>query len=173
MLKQSPPGAEPAGPDSSQPIPSPGDRPDDKQRLLPRRHRLRQRRVRRIVGQILLAGEQAQGRPSYLGDVIANRAAQHGIARLQHVQDRPLRGRTIDLPRPLRLDLRQVSPMVRQHDSYQSSAWTSPDSTAGRFRAMGAQLSPPPGEAYTCPPVVPKYTPHGSSEPTAIASPRP
>jgi len=35
---------------------------------------------------------------------------------------------------------------------------------------MGVQLSPPLREAYTWPPVVPKYTPQVSSESTAIAS---
>jgi len=35
---------------------------------------------------------------------------------------------------------------------------------------MGAQLSPASADAYTCPPVVPKYTPHGSSASTVIAS---
>ncbi len=33
---------------------------------------------------------------------------------------------------------------------------TSTESTAGRSRTMGAQLSPALAEAYTCPPVVPK-----------------
>ena len=35
---------------------------------------------------------------------------------------------------------------------------------------MAVQWSPASAEAYTCPPVVPKYTPHGSSASTAIAS---
>jgi len=35
---------------------------------------------------------------------------------------------------------------------------------------MGAQLSPASADAYTWPPVVPKYTPHGSSVSTHIAS---
>jgi hypothetical protein len=34
---------------------------------------------------------------------------------------------------------------------------------------MGIQLSPESAEAYTCPPVVPKYIPHESSESTASA----
>ena len=35
---------------------------------------------------------------------------------------------------------------------------------------IGWVLSPALAEAYTCPPVVPKYTPQASSESTAIAS---
>src|SRR3989454_6290682 len=50
------------------------------------------------------------------------------------------------------------------------SVWTSTETTEGRSRTMGSQLSPASADAYTCPPVVPKYTPHGSSQSTAIAS---
>ena len=41
-----------------------GNGPHDKQRLLPGRHRVGQRRIRRLVGQILLAGEEPQERPA-------------------------------------------------------------------------------------------------------------
>src|SRR5258708_2427235 len=50
------------------------------------------------------------------------------------------------------------------------SVCTSTDSTAGRSLTIGAQLSPASDEAYTWPPQVPKYTPHSSSESTAMAS---
>ena len=36
------------------------------------------------------------------------------------------------------------------------SVCTSTDSTAGRSRTIGDHVSPPSGEQYTCPPVVPK-----------------
>src|ERR1700704_5961105 len=51
-----------------------------------------------------------------------------------------------------------------------ASVCTSTESTPGRSRTIGFQLSPASAEAYTCPPLVPKYTPHLSSESTAIAS---
>src|SRR3977135_1599109 len=51
-----------------------------------------------------------------------------------------------------------------------ASVCTSTESTAGRSRTIGFQLSPASAEAYTCPPVVPKYMPHLSSASTAIAS---
>ena len=54
--------------------------------------------------------------------------------------------------------------------SNHASVCTSTDSTPGKSRTMGAQLSPASAEAYIWPPVVPKYTPHLSSESTAIAS---
>src|SRR5208282_1003088 len=37
---------------------------------------------------------------------------------------------------------------------------TSTESTAGRSRTIGAHESPASAEPYTCPPLVPKYTPH-------------
>src|SRR5712671_6443397 len=55
-------------------------------------------------------------------------------------------------------------------DLVHGSVCTSTDSTAGRSRTIGAQLSPASAEAYTCPPLVPKYRPHLSSESTAMAS---
>ena len=42
--------------------------------------------------------------------------------------------------------------------------------TLDATRTIGDQLSPPSADAYTCPPLVPKYTPHGSRESTDIAS---
>src|SRR5258707_459718 len=51
-----------------------------------------------------------------------------------------------------------------------ASVCTSTESPPGRSRTIGAQLSPASAEAYTCPPLVPKYMPHLSSESTAMAS---
>src|ERR1700730_1631981 len=55
------------------------DRPYDEQRLLPGHHGVGQRGVRRFVGQILFAREEAQEWTALLCDVIANGAAQHRI----------------------------------------------------------------------------------------------
>src|SRR5256885_3641988 len=147
-----------------------GNRPDHEKRLRPRSHGFRQWGIGRVVGQIPLAREEAQERPSLLGDVVADRAPQHGIARLERIQHGCARDSARDIERHLAFDLRQRAQVRRQHYPDHASVWTSTDSTAGRSRTMGAQLSPPSGDAYTCPPVVPKYTPHGSSESTAIAS---
>src|SRR4030088_1843906 len=51
-----------------------------------------------------------------------------------------------------------------------ASVCTSTESTPGRSRTIGFQLSPASAEAYNCPPLVPKYMPHLSSESTAMAS---
>src|SRR5206468_3348594 len=60
--------------------------------------------------------------------------------------------------------------MRREHHPDHGSVCTSTDTTDGRSRTIGAQLSPALADTYTCPPEVPKYTPHGSSVSTAIAS---
>src|SRR5262245_15550915 len=147
-----------------------GNGPDDEVGLLPRRHGVRQRGVRRLVGQVLLAGEEPQQRPPQLRHVVADRPAQHRVAGFQRVEDRALRRPALDLKLYLALDLRQRPQMIRQHHSNHDSVCTSTDSTDGRWDTIGAHLSPPSADPYTCPPVVPKYTPHGSSASTAIAS---
>ena len=147
-----------------------GNGPDDQKRLRPRRDRVGQRGVRRLVGQVLLAGEEPHERPALLRDVVADRPAQHRIAGLERVEDRALRDRPSTSSSTSPSDARQRPQMCGQHDSDHGSVCTSTDSTAGRSRTIGAQLSPASAEAYTCPPVVPKYTPHESSESTAIAS---
>src|SRR5688572_8571170 len=70
-----------------------GDRADDQERFLSRRHRFGQRCIGRFQREILLAGEVAQERPAVEGAVVANGAAQHGVAGLQGIQHRPLRHR--------------------------------------------------------------------------------
>src|SRR5947199_8178765 len=147
-----------------------GDRADHEKRLRSRRDRVGERGIRWLVRQVPLAGEEAQEGPPPLGDVVADRAAQHGIAGLERVQSRAPRDPARHVELHLALHLRQRPQVRRQHHADHRSVWTSTDSTAGRSRTMGAQLSPASADAYTCPPVVPKYTPHGSSESTAIAS---
>src|SRR5208282_1435068 len=122
------------------------------------------------MGKILFAGEESQERTALLRDLIADRTTQHRIAGLERVQDRTQRGLTLNLELHISANLRQRPQMRRKYDSDHGSVWTSTESTAGRSRTMGAQLSPASADAYTCPPVVPKYTPHESSESTAIAS---
>src|SRR5438067_1731175 len=129
-----------------------------------------ERGIRRLVRQVPLAGEEPQEGPPPLGDVVADRAAQHGIAGLERVQHRAPRDPARDVELHLALHLRQRPQVRRQYHADHRSVWTSTDSTAGRSRTMGAQLSPASADAYTCPPVVPKYTPHGSSESKASAS---
>src|SRR5262249_57786111 len=126
--------------------------------------------IRRGVGQILLAGEEPHERAAPLRDVVADRAAQHRTAGFEGVEDRTQRRRTLDIEPYLAVNACECSQMGRQHDADHGSVWTSTDNTGGRSRTMGAQLSPASADPYTCPPVVPKYRPHGSSASTAIAS---
>src|SRR6266508_5542728 len=144
--------------------------PHDQKRLGPRRDRVGQRGVGQLVRQILLAGKEPHERAALLRDLVADRPAQHGIAGLERVEDRALGGAPLDVDLHFAVDVRQRPQMCREHDSDHGSVWTSTDTTDGRSRTMGTQLSPASADAYTCPPVVPKYTPHGSSESTAIAS---
>src|SRR5258706_3392570 len=116
------------------------------------------------------ASEESQKGPALCGDVIADRAAQRGIASLERIEKGPARDPPCDVQRHLGVDARQRPQVCRQRHADHGSSCTSTDSTAGRSRTMGSQLSPASAEAYTWPPVVPKYTPHGSSESTAIAS---
>src|SRR5215475_6711863 len=102
--------------------------------------------------------------------MVPNRTAEHRIARLQSVQDSPLRGLTLDFKFHLEFRFRQRPQMRGQYYPNHGSVWTSTDSTAGRLCTIGFQVSPALADMYTCPPVVPKYTPHSSSESIAMAS---
>src|SRR6266550_8441489 len=91
--------------------------PDHNKRLFPGCDCIGERGVGRLVGEVFFAGEEAQERAALLGDVVADGAAQHGIARLERVQHRALRGRTLDLERHLAADMRQVSEMEGEDNS--------------------------------------------------------
>src|SRR5208282_5366326 len=143
---------------------------DDEERLLPGDDRFRQRRVGRLQGKVFLAGKKTQERPALERHVIPNGSAQHGIAGLERVQHRAHRHRSRYLQRHVTLNVRQRAQMGGQDDEDHGSVCTSTDNTAGRSRTMGAQESPASADAYTWPPVVPKYTPQLSSESMAMAS---
>ena len=65
-----------------------GDCADDQVWLLARYDRIGQRGIRRLVREILLAGEEADKGPPLLRDLIADRAAQHRVLGLDGVEDR-------------------------------------------------------------------------------------
>src|SRR5712692_5097469 len=154
----------------SGPLLAAGNGPDDEKGLCTCCDRIRQRSIRRLEGIVFLAGEEAQERTALLRDVIADGTAQHRILRFEGVEHRALGDRTLNVQLHLGTDARQRSQMTWKYDADHGSVWTSTESTAGRSRTMGVQLSPASAELYTCPPVVPKYTPHLSSESTAMAS---
>src|SRR6266853_4235340 len=147
------------------------DGPQDEEGLRPLDRGGGQRRVRRLVGQISLAGKEPQERAALERDMIANRAAQHRVPGLERVEDGRARDRAgADVELHLVANVRQGAQVRREDDADHRRVWTSTDSTAGRSRTTGVQLSPASADMYTCPPDVPKYTPHLSSESTAIAS---
>ena len=96
---------------------APGDGPDNDERLLPRSNRLGQWGIRRLMGQILLAGEEPQEWPALQRDLIADRPAQHRIASLERVEDRSQRDRAVELKFYFASDVRQRSQMLRKYDS--------------------------------------------------------
>jgi len=122
-------------------------RPYDHEGLRARSDRVGQPFIRRLMGEILIAGEEPHERPPALRSVIADRAAQHRIPDLEGVEDRALRHCTLHLEPRLSVDARQRPQMRGEHDSYQGSVWTSTDRTAGRSRTIGAQESPPSFDA--------------------------
>ena len=73
------------------------------------------------MGQIFLAGEEAQERPALLGDVIADGTAQHGIAGFECIEDRALRDRTYDFEFDLAADVSQRSKVLRKFYSNHAS----------------------------------------------------
>ena len=152
-----------------------GDRPQDDQRFCPARHSLRQRRIGGIVRQILLAREEAQKGPPLQRRVVADSTAQHGVRCLQRIQYRANRRRCSSINLNLVPRNSGQRPQVRRQfdtnlDGTHASVCTSTDSTGGRSRTIALQLSPASADAYTWPPLVPKYTPQESSLSTAIAS---
>jgi hypothetical protein len=72
-----------------------------------RRHRRGQRGIGKLIGQVLLAGEEAQEWPALLRDLIADRPAKHGIPGFESVEHRALRGLSFDFEIHLALDTRQ------------------------------------------------------------------
>lgn len=119
-----------------------GDRTDDQERLLAGHDRVRKRRVWRSIRPVLLAREEPQHRPAPLRRGVSNRPAQRWVVAFQRVEDRPLRDRRGDFQLDHAADSGQRLKIRRQDDVYHASVWTSTESTAGRSRTMGAQVSP-------------------------------
>src|SRR5262249_43522868 len=132
-------------------------------------------RVRRLVRQIFLAGEESQERAALLGHVIADGAFQHGVALFHRIEYGPLRHRAFDLDfyfvpdvcqraqvrgkfyadayshsssTPLRRKVAPGAPRTNTSGArHHCRVWTSTDSTAGRSRTIGVHESPASGDA--------------------------
>ena len=101
-----------------------------------------QRCVRQFVRPIFFAGEESQEWTPLKRDVIANRSAEHRVASLERVEDRPLRDRSDDLERNLIVHARERAEMHRQYYADHDNVCTSTERTAGRSRTIGAHVSP-------------------------------
>jgi hypothetical protein len=92
---------------------APGNSSEDQQRFRPRGDGVGEWSVRRLMGEIFLAGEKSQKWPALFRAVVADGAAQHGIARFERVQHRALGYLALDLELDLAANLRQGSQMWR------------------------------------------------------------
>jgi hypothetical protein len=99
------------------------------------------------VRQILFAGEKPYKWPASVRDLIADRPAQHRIAGFERVENRALRDPPLDVDAHLAAYARQLAKMDRERDSDHASVRTSTESTAGRSRMIGVQLSPASADA--------------------------
>jgi hypothetical protein len=97
--------------------------------------------------QILLTGEEPYVGTALLRHVIPNSSAEHGILGLERINDRTLRNLPFDLKLYLSFDSTQCSKMRRQYNTDHGNVCTSTERTAGRSRAIGAQLSPASADA--------------------------
>ena len=92
--------------------------------------------------QIFSAGEKPYKRPTQLSDMIAHCPAEHGISSFDLVEYGPLSNGGINVKFYVAIDARQRAQMRRQNNAYHGSVCTSTESTAGRSRTIGFQLSP-------------------------------
>lgn len=95
---------------------TPRHRSDDEKRLGACGNGCGQRRIRPFVREIPFAGKKANVGATLLRDVIAYRPAQHRIAGLERVEQRPLRCRAVEIYLDLAVNTRKRSQMRRKHD---------------------------------------------------------
>src|ERR1700678_4555462 len=108
--------------------------------------------------QILFTSKETQKRPPFQCHMLPYRPLQHWILRLKRIKDCPLRHPPLHIQRHLTPHARHRAQVLRQLHPDHASVCASTDRTAGKSLTIGAQLSPPSDDPYTCPPVVPKYT---------------
>jgi hypothetical protein len=121
-------------------------RPDDQVGLGASGDGAGQGRIGRLVRQIRLAGEEPHEGPPRPAVVVADGAPQHRVAVFKRVQDRLPGDRSGDVQLDLSVDPGQGAQVGREHDPDHGNVWTSTDSTAGRSRTIGLQLSPASGD---------------------------
>src|SRR5688572_18000940 len=75
---------------------APGHGAHDQERLGSACNGLGEWGLRRVVGQVLLAREEAHERPALVGELVTDGTAEHGIPLLERVENRAKRRLTID-----------------------------------------------------------------------------
>ena len=93
------------------------NRSDHEKRFFPRHDRFGQRIIRQLMGKIFSAGKEAQERSPLLGNMVADRASQHRIARFECVEHSSLRDGTCDFERDFLAHMGKIAEMVGQHNS--------------------------------------------------------
>ena len=68
------------------------------------------------MGQILLAGKEAEEGAAFLGDVVADGAEEHGVARFERVEDGARGDRAFDFERDFAGDLSESAEMRGKDD---------------------------------------------------------
>src|SRR5512142_1975467 len=94
-----------------------GEGANDEKRLFASGDILGQLVVRRRVGPVLFAGVESHECPSFVRDVIAHRAAKHGVLRLDGIQNGPLRHAPVHGELYLAADARQLTQRSWQYDA--------------------------------------------------------
>ena len=92
--------------------------------------------------QIFSTGKKSHERPPQLSDVIAHCPTQHGISSFELVEYGPLSHVRVNVEFYVPIDARQSAQMRRKNNANHGSVCTSTESTAGRSRTIGFQLSP-------------------------------
>jgi hypothetical protein len=80
-------------------------------------------------------------------DLVADRSLQGRIAGLECIQNGALRDRTPYVELHFAGNARKRPQMGREYDSSHDKVWASTDTTLGRSRTMGVQLSPASADA--------------------------
>jgi len=99
------------------------------------------------VRKIFLASKKPNEGPSALCDVVANGAAQHGVARFESIEHGCLGCEAHDIEMDGSGHFRELAQVSRHLDENHGIVCTSTDNTAGRSRTIAVQLSPLSDEA--------------------------
>src|SRR5205085_9089626 len=93
------------------------DRAHDEEWFRAFRDRVGQRRVQRIVRYVFTTDEESDHRPAFQRAMIANRATEHRILRLERVEDGLRRRATVEIQLHFVAHARQGAEMMRENDA--------------------------------------------------------